>query len=180
MPGDLDHVFFTNSGSEAVETALKIALAYHRVRGEGHAHAPDRARARLSRRRFRRHLGRRHGRQPQDVRRAAGRASIICRTPMTATEQAFSRGEPEWGAHLADELERLVPAARCLDHRGRHRRTDGRARPACCVPPKGYLKRLREICDKHGILLIFDEVITGFGRLGTPFAAELFRRRCPI
>jgi beta-alanine--pyruvate transaminase len=171
-PGDLDHVFFTNSGSEAVDTALKIAIAYHRLRGEG-------TRTRL--------IGRERGYHGVGF----GGMSVgglgnnrkffgpllggVDHLPQTYNleKQAFSRGEPEWGGHLADELERLVAlhdastiAAVIVE-------------PVACsagvlVPPKGYLKRLREVCSKHGILLIFDEVITGFGRLGSNFAADYF------
>src|SRR5579883_1218545 len=171
-PGDLDHVFFCNSGSEAVDTALKIALAYHNVRGQG-------ARTRL--------IGRERGYNGVGF----GGISVggivanrkffgsllagVDHLPATydREKQAFSRGQPAWGAHLADELERLVAlhdastiAAVIVE-------------PVACstgvlVPPKGYLKRLREICSKHGILLIFDEVITGFGRLGTGFAVDYF------
>jgi beta-alanine--pyruvate transaminase len=171
-PGDLDHVFFTNSGSEAVDTALKIAIAYHRTRGEG-------ARTRL--------IGRERGYHGVGFGGlsvggiAANRKFFgpllagVDHLPHTYDrgKQAFSRGEPEWGAHLADELERIVAlhdastiAAVIVE-------------PVACstgvlVPPRGYLKRLRDICSRHGILLIFDEVITGFGRLGTNFAADYF------
>jgi beta-alanine--pyruvate transaminase len=171
-PGDLDHVFFVNSGSEAVDTALKIAIAYHRIRGEG-------ARTRL--------IGRERGYHGVGFGGMSVGGIVNNRKffgPMLAgvdhmpqtydrEKQAFSRGEPQWGAHLADELERIVAlhdastiAAVIVE-------------PVACsagvlVPPKGYLKRLREICSKHGILLIFDEVITGFGRLGTSFAADYF------
>ena len=171
-PGDLDHVFFVNSGSEAVDTALKIAIAYHRIRGEG-------ARTRL--------IGRERGYHGVGFGGMSVGGIVNNRKffgPMLAgvdhmpqtydrEKQAFSRGEPQWGAHLADELERIVAlhdastiAAVIVE-------------PVACsagvlVPPKGYLKRLREICSKHGVLLIFDEVITGFGRLGTGFAADYF------
>jgi len=171
-PGDLDHVFFVNSGSEAVDTALKLAIAYHRIRGEG-------TRTRL--------IGRERGYHGVGF----GGMSVggivnnrkffgpmlngVDHLPQTydREKQAYSRGEPQWGTHLADELERIVAlhdastiAAVIVE-------------PVACsagvlVPPKGYLKRLREICSKHGILLIFDEVITGFGRLGTSFAADYF------
>ncbi len=172
LPGDLDHVFFTNSGSESVDTALKIAIAYHRMRGEG-------TRTRL--------IGRERGYHGVGFGGISVGGIVSNRKffgPLLAgvdhlphtydrEKQAFSRGQPAWGAHLADELERLVAlhdastiAAVIVE-------------PVACstgvlVPPKGYLKRLREICSKHGILLIFDEVITGFGRLGTGFAAEYF------
>ncbi len=166
------HVFYTNSGSEAVDTALKMALAYHRARGEG-------GRTRL--------IGRERGYHGVGF----GGLSVggignnrksfgpllpgVDHLPHTHNLQknAFSRGEPEFGVELADELERLVTlhdastiAAVIIEP------VSGST--GVLVPPKGYLKRLREICDKHGILLIFDEVITGFGRLCTPFASDYF------
>jgi beta-alanine--pyruvate transaminase len=171
-PGDLDHVFFCNSGSEAVDTALKIAFAYHNVRCEG-------ARTRL--------IGRERGYHgvgfggisvggiPNVRKYFGGLLTGVDHLPHTYNrdEQAFTKGEPEWGAHLADELERLVALH------------DASTIAAVIVepvagstgvlpPPKGYLQRLRAICDKYGILLIFDEVITGFGRLGYAFAAERY------
>ena len=171
-PGDLDHVFFTNSGSEAVDTALKIAIAYHRLRGEA-------SRQRL--------IGREKGYHGVGF----GGTSVggmvnnrkffgtllpgvdHLRHTLDLEHNAFSRGVPEWGAHLADDLERLVAlhdastiAAVIVEP------VSGSA--GVILPPKGYLQRLRSICDKHGILLIFDEVITGFGRLGAPFGAQYF------
>ncbi len=171
-PGDIDHVFFTNSGSEAVDTALKIAIAYHRLRGEA-------SRQRL--------IGREKGYHGVGF----GGTSVggmvnnrkffgtllpgvdHLRHTHDLEHNAFSRGLPEWGAHLADDLERLVAlhdastiAAVIVEP------VAGSA--GVLLPPKGYLQRLRSICDKHGILLIFDEVITGFGRLGAPFGAQYF------
>ena len=141
--------------------------------GQRRAGPPDRPRARLSRRQFRRHLGRRHRHQPQDVRHAARRRRPPAATRTTSPRNAFSRGEPEHGAELADDLERLVAlhdastiAAVIVEPVA--------GSTGVLIPPKGYLKRLRAICAKHGILLIFDEVITGFGRLGTPFGADYF------
>ena len=170
-PGDLDHVFFTNSGSEAVDTALKIALGFHGTQGNA-------TRMRL--------IGRVRGYHGVgfgglSVGGIAGNrkgfGSFLPADHLPATysrkEQPFSKGEPDWGAHLADELEGLVAlhdastlAAVIVEPMA--------GSTGVLAPPKGYLKRLREICDKHGILLIFDEVITGFGRLGTAFAAERF------
>jgi len=172
MPGNLDHVFFVNSGSESVDTALKIALAYHHIRGEGQ-------RTRL--------VGREKGYHGVGFGGISVGGIVNNRkyfgTLLTGVDhlphthnlehQAFSRGQPEWGAHLADELERI-----CALH-------DPSTIAAVIVepfagsagvllPPKGYLEKLRAICDKHGILLIFDEVITGFGRLGAPFAVDYF------
>jgi len=171
-PGDLDHVFFCGSGSEAVDTALKIALAYHNVRGEA-------SRTRL--------IGRERGYHgvgfggisvggiPTNRKFFGSLLSGVDHLPHTYNreEQAFTKGEPEWGAHLADELEPIVALH------------DASTIAAVIVepvagstgvlpPPKGYLKRLRAICDKYGILLILDEVITGFGRLGYAFAAERY------
>ncbi len=171
-PGDLDHVFFTNSGSEAVDTALKIALAYWNVRGQGQ-------RTRL--------IGRERGYHGvgfggisvggivNNRKFFGGLLTGVDHLPHTynRAEQAFSRGQPAWGAHLADDLERIVTlhdastiAAVIVEPMA--------GSTGVLPPPKGYLERLRAICDKHGILLIFDEVISGFGRLGTAFAAERF------
>src|SRR5246500_969009 len=171
-PAGLDHVFFCNSGSEAADTALKIAIAYHQLNGQG-------ARTRL--------IGRVRGYHGvgfggTSVGGIVGNRKIYG-TILTGTDhipatydrekQAFTKGEPEYGAHLADELENLV------NLHGANTIASFIVEPMAgstgVIPaPKGYLKRLREITQKHGILLIFDEVITGFGRLGTAFAAERF------
>ena len=171
-PGDLDHVFFCNSGSEAVDTALKIALAYHNVRGNA-------SRVRL--------IGRERGYHGvgfggiavggivNNRKQFGALVAGVDHLPMTydREKQAFTVGEPEWGAHLADALDRLVAlhdastiAAVIVEPVA--------ASTGVLPPPKGYLERLRAICDKHGILLIFDEVITGYGRLGHAFAAERY------
>ena len=171
-PGDLDHVFFCNSGSEAVDTALKIGLAYHAMRGEG-------GRTRL--------IGRERGYHGvgfggisvggivNNRRHFGTLLAGVDHMPHTydREKQAFSKGEPEWGAHLADELERIVTlhdastiAAVIVEPMA--------GSTGVLPAPKGYLERLRAICDKHGLLLIFDEVITGFGRLGFAFAAERY------
>jgi beta-alanine--pyruvate transaminase len=171
-PTGLEHVMFTNSGSEAVETALKTALAYHRARGDG-------ARFRL--------IGRERGYHGVNF-GGISVGGIVPNRKMFGTlltgvdhmphthnlaKNAFTKGEPEHGAELADELERIVTlhdastiAAVIVEPVA--------GSTGVLIPPKGYLKKLREICTKHGILLIFDEVITGFGRLGTPFAADYF------
>lgn len=171
-PGDLDHVFFCNSGSEADDTAMKIALAYHRAKGNA------------SRVRF---IGRERGYHGVGFGGTAIGGMVANRkqfgtllagvdhlqSTYNRAEQAFSVGEPDWGEHLADELDRLVAlhdastiAAVFVEP------VSGST--AVLPPPKGYLKRLRQICDKHGILLVFDEVITGYGRLGHAFAAERY------
>ncbi|WP_230405199.1 aspartate aminotransferase family protein [Undibacterium rugosum] len=165
-------VFYTNSGSEAVDTAMKMVLAYHRVRGEA------------QRTRF---IGRERGYHgvgfggmsvgglPANRKHFGNLLGGVDYLPHTHNleKNAFSRGLPEYGTHLADELERIVAlhdastiAAVIVEP------LSGSA--GVILPPKGYLKRLRELCDKHGILLIFDEVITGFGRMATPFAADFF------
>jgi beta-alanine--pyruvate transaminase len=171
-PEGLDHVFFTNSGSESVETALKIALAYQRVKGQG-------SRTRL--------IGRERGYHGVNF-GGISVGGIVSNRKMFGTllsgvdhirhthdlaRNAFTKGEPEHGVELAEDLERVVAlhdastiAAVIVEPVA--------GSTGVLIPPKGYLKRLREICDKHGILLIFDEVITGFGRLGTPFAADYF------
>ena len=171
-PRGLDHVFFTNSGSESVDTALKIALAYHRIRGEG------------ARQRF---IGRERGYHGVGFGGISVGGMVNNRKffgnmlagvdhlshTLSLEHNAFSRGLPAWGSHLADELERVVAlhdasniAAVIVEP------VAGSA--GVLLPPKGYLERLRQICDKHKLLLIFDEVITGFGRLGTPFGAQAF------
>ncbi len=173
MPGDIAHVFFVNSGSEAVDTALKIALAYHRLRGEA-------TRTRLIGRERAYHGvgfgGISVGGIPNNRAAFGPLLPGVDHLPHThdLEHNAFSRGVPEWGAHLADALERLVAlhdastiAAVIVEP------VQGSA--GVILPPLGYLERLRELCTRHGILLIFDEVITGFGRLGTPFGAQYFR-----
>ena len=171
LPGDLNRVFFVNSGSEAVETALKIALAYHQVRGEG------------QRRRFISRERAYHGTSfaGTAVGGLAGNRKPFGELGISADHighthdpaQAFTRGQPKRGAERADDLERVIAlhgantiAAVIVEPFA------GSA--GVLPPPKGYLERLREICDRHGLLLIFDEVITGFGRCGAAFAAERF------
>src|ERR1700726_2685027 len=168
-PADLDRVFFCNSGSEAVDTALKIALAYHNVRGEA-------ARTRLIGRERGYHGvgfgGISVGGMPNNRKYFGSLLAGVDHLPHTYNreEQAFTKGEPEWGAHLADELERIV--ALHGDATIAAVIVEPMAGSTAVLPaPKGYLERLRAICDKYGILLIFDEVITGFGRLGFAFAA---------
>ncbi|MCG8506953.1 MAG: aspartate aminotransferase family protein [Sphingomonadales bacterium] len=172
-PAGFGQVFFTNSGSEAADTALKIALAHHHAVG-------DAARTRL--------IGRERGYHGVNFgglsvggiaanRKVFGASLLpgVDHLPhtMDLDHTAFCRGQPDWGAHLADDLSRL-----CALH-------DPATIAAVIVepvagstgvlpPPKGYLERLRELCTQHGILLIFDEVITAFGRVGAPFAAERF------
>jgi beta-alanine--pyruvate transaminase len=173
-PQGMQQVFFTNSGSEAVDTALKIAVAYHRLRGQG------------TRTRF---IGRERSYHGVNIggmsvggvaaNRKAYSGMLMpgvdhIRHTHDLSRNSFSRGQPDLGAELADELEsRIIPlhdasniAALIVDPVA--------ASGGVLVPPKGYLERLRDICTRHGILLIFDEVITGWGRLGATFAAQHF------
>ena len=172
-PAGLDHVFFANSGSESVDTALKIAIAYHRARG-------DAARTRL--------IGRERGYHGVGLGGISVGGMVSNRKTFASmmipgvdhlrhtwdpAQMAFSRGQPAWGAELADDLQRLVAlhdastiAAVIVEPM--------QGSTGVLVPPVGYLDRLREICTKHGILLIFDEVITGFGRMGASFGADRF------
>ncbi|WP_161525172.1 aspartate aminotransferase family protein [Xanthomonas albilineans] len=171
-PPGLNHVFYTNSGSESVDTALKIALAYHRARGEGQ-------RTRL--------LGREKGYHGVGFggisvgglpNNRKGFGPLLpgvdhLRHTLDIGRNAFARGLPTHGAELADDLERLVTlhdastiAALIIEP------ISGSA--GVVLPPQGYLQRIRELCDKHGIVLIFDEVITGYGRIGNAFAAQRF------
>ena len=171
-PDNMAHVLYTNSGSESVETALKVALAYQRVKGQG-------SRTRL--------IGRERGYHGVNF-GGISVGGIVSNRKMFGTlltgvdhmphthlpaKNAFTKGMPEHGGDLADELERIVTlhdastiAAVIVEP------VSGST--GVLIPPKGYLQRLREICTKHGILLIFDEVITGFGRLGAPFASQYF------
>ncbi len=170
-PDSLNHVFFANSGSEAIDTALKIAMAYHRTRGDG------------QRTRF---VSRERAYHGVNIGGTSLSGMVKNRETFTGVmpgvvhmrhtwdpSQTFQRGQPERGAELADDLQRICD-------------TYGGTTIAACfvepiagstgalIPPKGYLERLREICDAHGILLVFDEVITGFGRTGAPFAAQAY------
>ncbi len=171
-PDGMEHVLYTNSGSESVETALKVALAYHKVKGNG-------SRTRL--------IGRERGYHGVNF-GGISVGGIVANRKMFGTlltgvdhlphthlpeKNAFTKGEPEHGADLATELERIVTlhdastiAAVIVEPVA--------GSTGVLIPPKGYLQKLRDICTKHGILLIFDEVITGYGRLGTPFAAQYF------
>ena len=171
-PAGLNRVFFTNSGSESVETALKMAIAYHRVRGEGQ-------RTRL--------IGRERGYHGVNF-GGISVGGIVANRKMFGTmlggvdhirhthdaaRNAFSVGQPAHGAEFADDLEKVIAlhdastiAAVIVEPVA--------GSTGVLIPPQGYLQRLREICDRHGILLIFDEVITGFGRTGAPFAAQTF------
>ncbi|MEH0073195.1 aspartate aminotransferase family protein [Pannonibacter sp. Pt2] len=172
LPSPMDHVFFTNSGSESVDTALKIALAYQRAIGQG-------SRTRL--------IGRERGYHGVGfggisvggiVNNRKHFGTMLngvdhIRHTHDPVRNAFSRGEPEHGAEFADDLIKVIQlhdpstiAAVIVEPVA--------GSTGVLIPPKGYLKRLRELCTQHGILLIFDEVITGFGRIGTPFAAEYF------
>jgi beta-alanine--pyruvate transaminase len=173
MPAGLDRIFFTNSGSESVDTALKIALAYHRARGE-----PQRMRF----------IGRERGYHGVGFGGISVGGIAANRKTFTANlmpgvdhlphthsiaEAAFSRGQPAWGAHLADELERLVALHDASTIAGVIVEPLA-ASTGVLVPPRGYLERLHGICARHGLLLIFDEVITAFGRLGAATASEFF------
>ena len=172
MTPGFDHVFFTNSGSEAVDTALKIALAYHQARGEGQRRV-------LVGRQKAYHGINFGGLSVGGIGLNKGQFGTLypdakhMRHTHLLDRNAFSRGQPEHGDFLADDLEEI-----CQTY-------GGHTVAACIVepvagaggvfpPPKGYLQRLRDICDRHGILLIFDEVISGFGRLGTAFAYQKF------
>ncbi len=171
-PADLDHVFFCNSGSEACDSALKIALAYQNVRGQG-------SRIRLIGRERGYHGtgfgGISVGGMSSNRKFFGSLLSGVDHLPSTYNreQQAFTKGEPEWGGHLADALESIVTlhdastiAAVIVEPMA--------GSTGVLPAPKGYLQKLRAICDKYGILLIFDEVITGFGRLGFAFAAERY------
>ncbi|SIQ27987.1 beta-alanine--pyruvate transaminase [Rhizobium sp. RU20A] len=171
-PDNMAHVLYTNSGSESVDTALKVALAYQRVKGQG-------SRTRL--------IGRERGYHGVNF-GGISVGGIVANRKMFGTlltgvdhmphthqlsKNAFTKGQPEHGADLAEELERIVTlhdastvAAVIVEPVA--------GSTGVLIPPKGYLQKLRDICTKHGILLIFDEVITGYGRLGAPFAAQFF------
>ena len=170
-PGNLNRVFFVNSGSEAVDTAMKIALLYHRARGEG------------QRQRFVSRERSYHGVNMGGVSLSgmvknresfgSGLPGVVHMRHTWLEENRFTPGQGEKGEELAEDLQRFVDLY-------------GRDTIAACfvepiagstgilVPPRGYLSRLRQICDQNGILLVFDEVITGFGRTGKPFAAQTF------
>src|SRR5262249_6155912 len=173
LPGDLDHVFFGHSGSEAVAPALKIALAYWQAKG-----GPDRVRF-VGRARGYHGVGfggtAVGGIEPNRRQFAAQLPAAVDHLPHThdLASNAFTRGQPRSGAQLADALEDIIRT------RGAHTIAAVIVEPVAgstgvLVPPVGSLERLREICDEHGILLIFDEVITGFGRLGSAFGATKF------
>jgi beta-alanine--pyruvate transaminase len=168
-PAGLDRIFFTNSGSESADTAIKMAIAYHRARGQGH-------RTKIVGREKGYHGvgfgGISAGGLVNNRRLYPLLPSDHMRHTLDVGRNAFSKGLPEHGAERADDLEQLVAlhgdtlAAVMIEP------VAGSA--GVIVPPKGYIERLRALCDKHGVLLIFDEVITGFGRLGAPFAGHWF------
>lgn len=170
-PDGINHVFFVNSGSEAIDTALKIAMAYHRARGQGQRlrfvsrerayHGVNIGGTSLS------------GMVKNRESFANVMPHVVCMRHTWLPENRFVRGQPDHGAELADDLQRFCDTygaatiAACFVE-------PVAGSTGCLVPPKGYLERLREICDRNGVLLVFDEVICGFGRLGAPFAAHAF------
>ncbi len=173
-PGNLNKVFFCSSGSEAVDTSMKMALAYHRARGEGHRTV---------------FIGREKGYHGVGFggisvgglpanRKVFG--ALLPRVdhlavPYVHEHHAFTNNDcPEWGAHLADELETRIIALHDASNIAGVILEPVQGSAGWILPPKGYLKRIREICNKHGLLLIFDEIITGFGRLGATFGAQYF------
>jgi beta-alanine--pyruvate transaminase len=173
LPAGIDHVFFSNSGSESVDSALKIALAYHIARGE-----PQRTRF-VGRLRGYHGVGfggiSVGGIEPNKKTFAAQLLPGVDHLPHThdLSHNAFAKGQPAWGAHLAEALEQIV-AERGADTIAAVIVEPMAGSTGVLIPPVGYLEKLRALCDTHGILLIFDEVITGFGRLGTAFAAQCF------
>jgi beta-alanine--pyruvate transaminase len=172
-PKNLDRIFFVNSGSEACDTAMKIALAYWRVRGQGHRNL---------------FIGRERGFHGVGFggisvggminNRNAFGASLLrsdhLRSTWDPTTQSFVKGQPELGYEMADELESRIVALHGADNIAAVVIEPIACSTGVLVPPKGYLKRIREICDRHQLLLIFDEVITGFGRTGNMFASTTF------
>ncbi len=171
MPQGINRLFFANSGSEAVDTAMKIAMAYHHARG-------DHARTRFVSRERAYHGVNIGGLSlsglPNNRKAFSGVIpGVLFLRHTWREENRFSRGQPEMGAELADDLERLV------DEHGADAIAACFIEPVagstgCLPPPKGYLERIREICTRHGILLVFDDVICGFGRLGAAFSAQAF------
>jgi beta-alanine--pyruvate transaminase len=172
-PKNLDRIFFVNSGSEACDTAMKMALAYWRVRGQGHRNL---------------FIGRERGFHGVGFggisvggminNRNAFGASLLrsdhLRSTWDPTTQSFVKGQPELGYEMADELESRIVALHGADNIAAVVIEPIACSTGVLVPPKGYLKRIREICDRHQLLLIFDEVITGFGRTGNMFASTTF------
>lgn len=171
LPENINHLFFCNSGSEAVDTALKIAMAYHAARG-------DHQRLRYVSRERAYHGVNIGGVSLSGMVKNRDAFPVVMPYILTLRhtwleENRFKRGQAEHGAELANDLQRMV------DTYGGQTIAAVFVEPVagstgCLVPPKGYLERLREICDANGILLVFDEVITGFGRIGGPFAAQVF------
>ncbi len=171
-PKGMDHVFFVNSGSEAVDTALKIAIGYHNALGKPRHRLIGRERGYHGVGFGGMSVG---GMPPNRKAFSAALLPGVDHLPHTHNLEhaAFSKGQPEWGAHLADDLERIV-ALHDASNIAAVIVEPVAGSGGVLVPPKGYLQRLREICDKHGLLLIFDEVITGFGRTGSAFASDTF------
>ncbi|MEQ8665369.1 MAG: aminotransferase class III-fold pyridoxal phosphate-dependent enzyme [Rhodospirillales bacterium] len=171
LPEPFNHVFFVNSGSEAIDTSLKVVMAYHRARGEGHRtrfvsrerayHGVNMGGVSLS------------GMVKNRETFTSVMPNVVAMRHTWSLEETFVRGRPTKGVELADDLHRFCQTyggstiAACYVE-------PVAGSTGCLIPPEGYLERLREICDEHGILLVFDEVITGFGRLGAPFASQLF------
>jgi beta-alanine--pyruvate transaminase len=170
-PDEINHVFFTNSGSESIDTALKMVMAYHRAKGEGQ-------RTRMVSRERAYHGVNIGGTSLSGMVRnretfSSLMPNVVCMRHTWSSDELFVKGQPETGAELADDLARMIETygastiAACFVE-------PVAGSTGCLVPPKGYLERLRKICTENGILLVFDEVITGFGRLGHAFASQAF------